>query len=297
MIQVRNLTKSYKYKKILSEATLNIEGIYGLIGPNGAGKTTLMRILAGLVSVNEGEILVESDKFQSKDLKSVRNNIGYLPQDFNMYPKATVFECLEHIAILKGLKDRKERRNRIEQVLEQVNLLEATKQKVHKLSGGMRKRLGIAQVFLTDPGILIIDEPTAGLDIFERIRFRNLLREISKDKTIIIFSHIVEDVEFLCTKLGIIKEGKVLAEGTPSEIAQTSSGLVWEIQAHPDHLPEIFKQYTVIDIKQQDYNLLDIRILSEQKPNKATPLKPTLIDGYLSIINGWGIEKDEPIKI
>lgn len=287
MINVQNITKTYKGKKTLQKVSLEIEGIYGLLGPNGAGKTTLMRVLAGLISVDEGKIIVENDDLHSTDLKSIRNGIGYLPQDFDLYPKATVYDCLNHIALLKGIADSQLRKERITTVLEQVNLVDAKKQKVSKLSGGMRKRLGIAQVFLTNPSILIIDEPTSGLDILERIRFRNLLRELSKDKTIIISSHIVEDVEFLCTKLGIIKEGSVLAEGTPEEIAKSSDGFVWGIQIHENELSETFKLYTVIDIQQRGFNILDVRVLSKNKPSNATPLNATLIDGYLSIINGW----------
>lgn len=287
MINVQNITKTYKGKKTLQKVSLEIEGIYGLLGPNGAGKTTLMRVLAGLISVDEGKIIVENDDLHSTDLKSIRNGIGYLPQDFDLYPKATVYDCLNHIALLKGIADSQLRKERITTVLEQVNLVDAKKQKVSKLSGGMRKRLGIAQVFLTNPSILIIDEPTSGLDILERIRFRNLLRELSKDKTIIISSHIVEDVEFLCTKLGIIKEGSVLAEGTPEEIAKSSDGFVWSIQIHENELSETFKLYTVIDIQQRGFNILDVRVLSKNKPSNATPLNATLIDGYLSIINGW----------
>lgn len=287
MINVQNITKTYKGKKTLQKVSLEIEGIYGLLGPNGAGKTTLMRVLAGLISVDEGKIIVENDDLHSTDLKTIRNGIGYLPQDFDLYPKATVYDCLNHIALLKGIADSQLRKERITTVLEQVNLVDAKKQKVSKLSGGMRKRLGIAQVFLTNPSILIIDEPTSGLDILERIRFRNLLRELSKDKTIIISSHIVEDVEFLCTKLGIIKEGSVLAEGTPEEIAKSSDGFVWGIQIHENELSETFKLYTVIDIQQRGFNILDVRVLSKNKPSNATPLNATLIDGYLSIINGW----------
>ncbi|TKI71553.1 ATP-binding cassette domain-containing protein [Lysinibacillus mangiferihumi] len=287
MINVQNITKTYKGKKTLQKVSLEIEGIYGLLGPNGAGKTTLMRVLAGLISVDEGKIIVENDDLHSTDLKTIRNGIGYLPQDFDLYPKATVYDCLNHIALLKGIADSQLRKERITTVLEQVNLVDAKKQKVSKLSGGMRKRLGIAQVFLTNPSILIIDEPTSGLDILERIRFRNLLRELSKDKTIIISSHIVEDVEFLCTKLGIIKEGSVLAEGTPEEIAKSSDGFVWSIQIHENELSETFKLYTVIDIQQRGFNILDVRVLSKNKPSNATPLNATLIDGYLSIINGW----------
>lgn len=287
MINVQDITKTYKGKKTLQKVSLEIEGIYGLLGPNGAGKTTLMRVLAGLISVDEGKIIVENDDLHSTDLKSIRNGIGYLPQDFDLYPKATVYDCLNHIALLKGIADSQLRKERITTVLEQVNLVDAKKQKVSKLSGGMRKRLGIAQVFLTNPSILIIDEPTSGLDILERIRFRNLLRELSKDKTIIISSHIVEDVEFLCTKLGIIKEGSVLAEGTPEEIAKSSDGFVWGIQIHENELSETFKLYTVIDIQQRGFNILDVRVLSKNKPSNATPLNATLIDGYLSIINGW----------
>lgn len=285
MIKVNNVVKTYKQKKILEDVTLNIEGVYGLIGPNGSGKTTLMRAIAGLISIDEGEILVESKNSNSKKIKDVRNRIGYLPQDFNIYPKATVWECLEHIAILKGLTDKEKRESTIDGVLDKVNLKDFRQSKVHSLSGGMRKRLGIGQVFLTNPEIIIVDEPTAGLDILERIRFRNLLREVAEEKTIVISSHIVEDVEFLCTKLGIIKDGRVLSEGTPSEISLISDKTVWDVQIYSNELNDFFKKHTVIDIKQIDAAVLNVRILSKERPPNALPLKPSLIDGYLAAIS------------
>ncbi len=176
--------------------------------------------------------------------------------------------------------------DRIEKVLYDVNLKDVKDKKIHKLSGGMRKRVGIAQLFLTNPEILIIDEPTSGLDISERIRFRNLLRQVSENKTVIISSHIAEDVEFLCDKLGVIKDGKLLAEGEPSKIASFSKGLVWGITVHSNELTDVLKKYTVIDIKGRDSNYLEVKVLVDAEPQYAKPIKPTLLDGYLSLISG-----------
>ncbi|CAM4186409.1 hypothetical protein BAMA_24490 [Bacillus manliponensis] len=286
MIAVKHISKFYKNKKVLQDVSLHIEGVYGLVGPNGAGKTTLMRALAGLIPVNEGSVTI--DDINNISTNDVKDSIAYLPQDFTIYPRSTVDECLHHIAVLKGIKDKQIRRDRVDTVLQQVNLQHVRNVKVKNLSGGMRKRVGIAQMFLTEPSILIIDEPTAGLDISERIRFRNLLRELSKNKTIIISSHIVEDVEFLCTKIGVLQNGIVLQEGAPSHIAQLAKGFVWEFTIHRDKLAEVLKIYTVIHMKEEDHDYVRVKVLAKTKPFNAKPSEPTLLDGYLSLIHSEG---------
>lgn len=285
MIIVENVTKKQRNKTILENVNLTIDGVYGLIGPNGAGKTTLMRALAGLVSIQSGTIKIEEESAASK-LHDFRKNIGYLPQDFNTFPKLTVWECLDHIAILKGLVNKKERNARVLHVLEEVNLLDKKNIKMFKLSGGMRKRVGIAQMFLTDPDILVLDEPTAGLDIYERIRFRNLLLKISLNRTVIITSHIVEDIEFLCTKIGVLSDGQVLKEGLPQEITELAKGRVWNIKSDKDQLSLLLVEYDVINITQLDNGSLDVRVLSDVQPVNSTLAKPKLIDGYVSLISG-----------
>ncbi|WP_042477609.1 ATP-binding cassette domain-containing protein [Bacillus ndiopicus] len=287
MIKVRNISKKYKNRYSLKNINLNIEGIYGLIGPNGAGKTTLMRVIAGLIKVDEGEVLFRNSYDSS--IKSLRESIAYLPQDFNIYPRVTIEECLNHIAIVKGLSKSFDRKRKVQEVLEIVNLVEHKYKKIKDLSGGMRKRVGIAQMFLTEPKILIIDEPTNGLDISERFRFRNLIRSISKDRTVIITSHIAEDVEFLCNKIGILKNGEILKEGTSEEIANYAKGMVWEITAKPNEISNILHHYTVLNIEKQPFDNLKLRIFSKSQPKYAKPVEPKLIDGYLSILEGDGV--------
>lgn len=285
MIIVENVTKQQRDKYILNNINLSIDGVYGVLGPNGAGKTTLMRAIAGLVSIQSGQIKIEHES-NLDDIKQLRQNIGYLPQDFNTFPRLTVKECLEHIALLKGLHNKNDRMERIMQVLEDVNMLDKQNTKMKKLSGGMRKRVGIAQIFLSDPDILIIDEPTAGLDLYERIRFRNLLMKLSLDRTVIISSHIVEDIEFLCTKIGVISEGTVLKEGIPSEIAKLALNRVWSVKSTKEEISQLLNSFDVINIAHIDNDNFDVRILSEIQPINSIPVEPSLIDGYVSLIIG-----------
>lgn len=284
MIIVENVIKKHINKNILNDVTLSIEGVYGLIGPNGAGKTTLMRAIAGLVPIQSGEIKIEKES-NLNDIKYFHKNIGYLPQDFNTFPRLTVFECLEHIALLKGINDKKERKDKIHQVIEEVNLLDKLNTKMNKLSGGMRKRVGIAQMFLSNPDILIIDEPTAGLDLYERIRFRNLLLKVAADRTVILSSHIVEDIEFLCTKIGVMSKGNVLKEGTPAEIANLAHGRVWNIRSNKEDLAGLLGSYDVINITHEEDGTYDVRVLADQQPPSSVSVKPSLTDGYVSLLS------------
>lgn len=285
MIKVRNISKKYINHYSLKNINLDISGIYGLIGPNGAGKTTLIRIIAGLIKVDKGEVNFCNTQ-NDINIKNLRKSISYLPQDFDIYPRATIEECLNYIAIVKGLTKSLERTKKVQEVLELVNLTENKHKKIKDLSGGMRKRVGIAQMFLTDPKILIIDEPTSGLDISERFRFRNLIKSISEDKIVIITSHIAEDVEFLCNKIGILKNGEILKEGSVDEIANYAKGMVWEIIVDGEEAPNILQHYMVLNIEKQPLGTLKFRILSEVQPANAYPVEPKLIDGYLSLLKG-----------
>ncbi|MGH1443098.1 MAG: ATP-binding cassette domain-containing protein, partial [Exiguobacterium profundum] len=207
MIQVEHIVKRYKKHMALDHVSLNIEGIYGLLGSNGAGKTTLMKIICGLTNASGGNIRVNGQSMMKRKYANTAGMIGFLAQDFNVYPSLSVNEVLFHLALLQGIVDRKKQESVIQQALERVNLTDKSNLKMEELSGGMRRRVGIAQLLLREPEILVFDEPTAGLDIEERIRFRNLLRDLSHDHTIIISSHIVEDIEFLCTKIGLLSDG------------------------------------------------------------------------------------------
>ncbi|MEH7314906.1 ATP-binding cassette domain-containing protein, partial [Priestia megaterium] len=283
-------SKKINKKYILNNVNLNIEGTYGLIGPNGAGKTTLMRALTGLISVNSGEIILEDGEWNTcGNKKGALQKIGYLPQEFHMYSKVTIWDCLNHLAILKGVVNKTKREKLLEDLLKKVNLFNKKDLKIENLSGGMKKRVGIAQMLIGDPIVLIIDEPTAGLDIAERIRFRNLIRNLSVNKIIIITSHIIEDVEFLCTKIGIINEGKVIAEGSPKEISRAAQGKVWRKKVSSTEINTIFNSFNVIDARQADDNYYYVRILADEQPPNSVNISPKVIDGYLSIIN-QGVE-------
>lgn len=284
MIQVSGVSKVIKKKKVLENINLNIEGIYGLIGPNGAGKTTLMKILSSLTSVNEGNVQINGENYVHGKYVKANKSVAYLPQDFMVYPKITVYDTLNHIALLRGIMDEKVRRERILNSLEQVNLLEHQEMKMSELSGGMRKRVGICQLLLDKPSFLLFDEPTAGLDIEERIRFRNLLKKLGNSHTIVISSHIIEDIEFLATKIGIIKKGYVLFEGTPENLKKKGEGKIWDRNIPIEELNEFISNQDVISISDEE-NSVNIKVFSKNPLNLNYKLAtPKLVDGYLSVI-------------
>ncbi|TCT17502.1 ABC-2 type transport system ATP-binding protein [Melghiribacillus thermohalophilus] len=284
MLQVSGLNKIIKKHKVLKNVHLNIEGIYGLIGPNGAGKTTLMKILSSLTSMNGGDVFIDGKNYSNGRYVKANKYIGYLPQDFMIYPKISVYEALDHIAILKGIMDKKIRQDKIVSSLEQVNLLEHQEKKMIELSGGMRKRVGIAQLLLEEPSCLLFDEPTAGLDIEERIRFRNLMKRLGNNHTIIISSHIIEDIEFLATKISILKKGEVLFEGTPEHLKKKAEGKIWTKPIQIDELNEFILNQDVISISEEQKNV-KIRIFSEDGIDDNYKLAtPKLVDGYLAVI-------------
>src|SRR5690625_4319091 len=207
--------------------------MFGLLGPNGAGKTTLMRILATLIPKSGGRVRIGSFDLESEPHK-VREILGYLPQAFNTYRNFTAAEVLDYVALLKGIVDTKERRKVIDAVLEQVNLSRRSRDKVGTYSGGMKQRVGIAQALIGDPKLLIVDEPTAGLDPEERIRFRNLLGEISGDRIVILSTHVVADIESVCTDLAVLNQGRLLYRGTPEALARRAEGKVWSVTLDAD---------------------------------------------------------------
>lgn len=279
-IKIRNLSKSFGKKEVLKNVDLTFEnGMYGLLGPNGAGKTTLMRILTTLLSSNSGEI--KFDNIDIKEKSKIREIIGYLPQEFSMYGHMTSFEALDYIGVLSGIKNKSLRREKVERLLEEVNLSENKKTKVRALSGGMRRRLGIAQALINDPKLLIVDEPTAGLDPEERIRFRNLLRDVSENRIVILSTHIVEDVEFTCENLALLKEGKILFSGKVNELIEKVEGEVWSINIDRNELDNIRKKYTVLSIVSENQGIR-VRVLSKNSPMEgATCVSANIEDAYM----------------
>lgn len=259
-------------------------GILGLLGPNGAGKSTLMKILATVTRPTEG-----SANWDGYDVagspENIRRSLGYLPQDFGVYPNLNAVEYLSYLAAARGISGKSGKR-RINQLLELVNLGEARKRRLGSLSGGMKQRVGIAQALLNDPQLLIVDEPTAGLDPEERIRFRNLLSELSGNRIVILSSHIVSDIEAVATSIAIMNKGHLLTYSTPEELLRSVQNKVWEITISSIELPEIKRTHLVSNtIRTVDG--VRARVVGEQEPNNtARRAVPTIEDAYLLLLNG-----------
>lgn len=278
-IEIKELNKFYgKKKQALSNVNLTIEqGMFGLLGRNGAGKTTLMKTLATLLKKQSGSISVCGISIENA--KEIRKIVGYLPQDFSMYPTMTVIEAMDYLGILSGIGT-KERKERIDLLLKKVNLTEHKNKKVKALSGGMKRRLGIAQALLNDPKVLIVDEPTAGLDPEERIRFRNLLCDVSEERIVILSTHIVGDIEATCENLAILNEGSILYCGTVSDLLDTANGKVFSKMVDKRDLPKLKKEYNIIGMHSQG-NKTYIRFLAEVPYPDAESCEPNIEDAYM----------------
>ena len=282
---VQSLSKTYPNGvRALDDVSLTIpKGMYGLLGPNGAGKSTLMRSIATLQEPDSGSIrLGELDVLSEKT--KVRQILGYLPQEFGVYPRTSALRMLDHIAILKGVTSRSQRRELIDAMLHRVNLYQHRKKSVASYSGGMKQRFGIAQALIGDPQLLIVDEPTAGLDPGERNRFYNLLSEIGENVIVILSTHIVQDVKELCTNMAIIHEGKLQFAGTPSEAESQLAGQIWEKSIEKNQLDEYRQKYDLISTKLVAGRPL-IHIRSEFDPNDGfSQVAPDLEDVFFSNI-------------
>jgi ABC-type multidrug transport system ATPase subunit len=247
-ISIQDLSKIYgNGHKALKSVNLEIEnGMFGLLGANGAGKSTLMRILVSLMKPSEGKVLVNGMDL-SKNRKAIRSMTGYLPQDFSAFPMLKTWEFLDYSARLAGVKNKRTRRDAVDEMLEEVGLYEARERYANKLSGGMKRRLGIAQALIGDPQIIIVDEPTTGLDPDERIRFRNLLTRISsRDVIILLSTHIVGDISSTCNQMALLRNGKVVYNGSPEELIDKSKGRVWRIHASHEQFDEVNVNFNVI---------------------------------------------------
>jgi ABC-2 type transport system ATP-binding protein len=287
-IQIKSLSKTYPNGvKALNDVSLTIPcGMYGLLGPNGAGKSTLMRTLATLQDPDSGSALLGGiDMLRQKD--EVRRRLGYLPQDFGVYPRISAYDMLDHIALLKGLTDSGDRKDRVAAMLQRCNLYNVRKKPLTGFSGGMRQRFGIAQALIGDPQLLIVDEPTAGLDPGERNRFYNLLAEVGEQVVVILSTHIVEDVTDLCTKMAIIHEGRVLFEGTPDEAIAGLRGRVWQRSIAKQDLPGYEQSCRVISNRLIGGRPL-VHILSDDPPGDGfAPGAADLEDVFFTRIRGW----------
>lgn len=282
-IIIKNLSKNYGKKTALENVSVTIHsGMYGLLGRNGAGKTSLMRILATLSEASSGEISMNG--IPIKETGKIREIVGYLPQDFSFYRSMSVYGAMDYLGLLSNIPD-KIRRERILALLEQVNLKENMRTKVKALSGGMKRRLGIAQALLHDPQILIVDEPTAGLDPEERIRFRNLLSEFAEDRIVILSTHISSDVESCCENIGVLNNGKMIWNGSTEELVGQAEGKVYLISAAKKQDKHIKEKYVVLNIIASQSGT-QYRVLSDEAPEEKHMLQsPTLEDGYMYLLS------------
>lgn len=281
-IKISNLNKRYGKFEVLKNINLEIgQGMYGLLGRNGAGKTTILQILATMSSKTDGEILINSIPIENR--KEIRKIIGYLPQGFSVYPNMSVWNTMEYFDILSEMPT-KYRKQRIQMLLQKVNLWEERKRKVKHLSGGMKQRLGIALTLINNPQIIIADEPTAGLDPEERIRLRNMLNDLSKDKIVILSTHIVDDISTTCNKIGVLHEGNLLFDGEAKVLENMALNKVFIVEGE-DNIPKDAEIINKIDGK--------IRILSNVLPmGKYEKVMPTLEDGYIELIKNEEVEDE-----
>lgn len=282
-IVIKNLSKNYGRKAALKNVSVTIHsGMYGLLGRNGAGKTSLMRILATLSVPSGGEVSMNG--IPINETGKIREIVGYLSQNFSFYRNMSVYDAMDYLGLLSNLPD-KIRKERIASLLEQVNLKENMRTKIKALSGGMKQRLGIAQALLHDPQILIVDEPTAGLDPEERIRFRNMLSEFAEDRIVILSTHISSDVETSCENIGVLDNGKMIWNGAAEELIKQAEGKVYLISAEKKQDKTIREKYTVLNIIASGSGT-QYRVLSETLPEEKHILQaPTLEDGYMYLLS------------
>ncbi len=280
-IDIDHLNKVYRGGvRALTDIDLVIpNGMYGLLGPNGAGKTTLMRILAGILRPSSGTIQVgECDGNTERGRTAIKRILGYLPQDLGVYPDLSAREFLDYVGILKGMDERKVRQQRVEELLELVSLSDVANRKLKTFSGGMKRRVGIAQALLNDPKLLIVDEPTAGLDPEERIRFRNLLSDLGGDRIVLLSTHIVEDIAQTCRRLAIMNKGRIIFQGSTEELAGAARGKVWMVTTGG---PKPEGDITVVSTMNMGATV-QYRIVGELTgPVAATPAEPSLEDSYV----------------
>ena len=287
-IEIRNLNQYYGKKQALKDVNLTIEtGMFGLLGRNGAGKTTLMKVLATLLPRTEGQISVCGRNI--RNAQEIRRITGYLPQEFSMYPNMTVYEAMDYLGVLSGLNNNI-RKQRIPKLLERVNLQYDRRKKVKALSGGMKRRLGIAQAILHDPKVLIVDEPTAGLDPEERVRFRNLLCEIAENRIVILSTHIVGDIEATCENIAVLDAGEIIYKGTVTELNRMAEGRVFQAEISKRELDSLKSKFIVTSMLTLGNNVM-VRFLAEKKPFASAKLcEAGVEDAYMYLMKERGGE-------
>ena len=286
ILEIKNLSKTYSNGvKAMDDVNLEIQsGMFGLLGPNGAGKSSLMRTIATLQEPDTGSIFFDGIDVLKNPIE-LRKRLGYLPQEFGVYPRINAYDLLDHLSILKGITKKSERKELVEALLNRVNLYEFRKKNVNKFSGGMKQRVGIAQALIGDPDLIIVDEPTAGLDPGERNRFYNLLADISEDKIVILSTHIVADVVELCQDFVIMNNGKVVYKGKPSDAMDELKNKIWSKKIKKDEVVQYESEYNVLSKKMIGGQPV-ISILSEENPlNEFVPQEPSLEEVFFNYIN------------
>ncbi len=286
-LSISQLNKTYPNGvKAIDNLSIEIEaGMFGLLGPNGAGKSSLMRTIATLQNPDSGSIFF-NDIDVLKDKMSLRKNLGYLPQEFGVYPNVSAEKLLDYFAVLKGIASKKDRNKIVEEVLHLTNLYEAKKKSVNSYSGGMKQRFGIAQLLLNNPKLIIVDEPTAGLDPAERNRFLNVLREIGTNNIVIFSTHLVDDVKELCSNMAIINQGSILKQTTPTAAIKELEGKIWLKKAEKEDLPALKNQYKVLSSSFDEHNKLNLRVYADSQPaNDFAATAPNLEDVYFMTLS------------
>ncbi|MEG0296397.1 MAG: ABC transporter ATP-binding protein [Clostridium sp.] len=284
VLELKNICKSYGEKDAVKNFSIELyNGIYGLLGANGAGKTTLMKIIVDILNQTSGEILVDGVSKNSMG-DNYRGLIGYLPQELGIYKNFTAYDFLMYMAALKGIEG-KEAKAKVAELLEITNLKESINVKCGKLSGGMKRRLGIAQALINDPKILILDEPTVGLDPNERIKFRNMISNISREKIVLISTHIVSDIEFIAKKVLIFKKGQLINNETVGNLISSIDNKVWMAKVNADDIAQIQSDYIVSNMNQKE-NGIEVRIIDDNKPfDGAECVKANFEEVYLYYFN------------
>ncbi len=292
MLDITSLTKTYANGVCaLDGVSLQIgSGMFGLLGPNGAGKSSLMRTIATLQSADSGSVTFDGTDVQQHP-EALRRKLGYLPQEFGVYPRMSPLTFLDHIAVMKGVTDRAERKHLVEQLLVQTNLWDVRKKSMTTFSGGMKQRMGIAQALIGSPELVIVDEPTAGLDPVERRRFHNLLASIGDEVVVILSTHIVDDVADLCTRMAIMAGGQILLEGAPAQLIQTLQDRLWRVVVATTELDSIRNEMDILTTR-RIAGKTEVKIVGDTPPVGFEPAQPTLEDVYFATLRDAGFSVD-----